>query len=271
MAYNPFVSCPEKIGHRQRVRPQGHHGAADKVGRSPSLETTVKLSYLPKAEVGENRRERGATNGKEKQDADGDIKVGSTVPDFILPGVDGLTHKLSDFRGTKVMLCFYRYSFCPACAYTIGKLMGQFKKLAWASKLMVITVFRTDVAYLNKGLAGSDAPIRRNTGVFMNSYPFLALADPDGEAASTFKVDRKGSMKVISFLNAVITPSIFREIYLNGVKGGDTLLPSEFLIDENGVLVDILRAKSKRETMRMERISHFLLFGAQHPPTRNTI
>ena len=135
----------------------------------------------------------------------------------------------------------------------------------------VITVFRTDVEYLKKGLAGSDAPIRRLSGV--HCYPFLALADPNGSAASTFKVDRKGDMKYRAFLKAVVTPSIFREIYLNGVNGGDTLLPSEFLIDENGVLIDVMRAKKKSEFMTMERISSFLLLGKQHqhPSIRFTI
>lgn len=192
------------------------------------------------------------------------------MPDFMLTCVDGRTHKLSDYRGMKVMVCFYRYSYCPACAYTISKLMGHYKKLAWASKLMVIAVFRTDVEYLKKGLDGSDAPIRHYSGVSVNCYPFLALADPNGKAASIFKVEKKGAMKFVSFLKAIVTPSIFREIYTNGVKGGDTLLPSEFLIDEDGILVDVLRARTKKETMPMERISSFLLIGKQHPLVRNT-
>ena len=84
-------------------------------------------------EVKGNRRV--ASMGQNTQD--GDVKIGSTVPDFMLTGVDGHKHKLSDFRGMKVMVCFYRYSYCPACAYTISKLIGEYKKLAWASKLMV--------------------------------------------------------------------------------------------------------------------------------------
>lgn len=35
--------------------------------------------------------------------------------------------------------------------------------------------------------------------------------------------------------------------------------PAEFLIDENGVLVDILQATKAWESMTMERIQHFLL------------
>jgi len=197
------------------------------------------------------------------------VKIGSTVPDFVLTSVDGRQYRLSDFRGKKVMVCFYRNSNCPACAYTISKLIGRYKTLAWASKLMVITVFRTDIEELRKGLADSDAPIRRLSGIDINAYPFLALADPDGTAASKFKVDKKEGLNMNTFLKAMVTPSVFREVYLSGTKGGDTLLPSEFLIDENGVLVDVMRARKKRECMTMDRISSFLLFGQQHPSVRN--
>ena len=65
------------------------------------------------------------------------VEIGHATPVFALTCVDGQEHKLSDFRGSKVMLCFYRTAYCPCCAYSIAKLMGNLKKLAWASKLKV--------------------------------------------------------------------------------------------------------------------------------------
>ena len=65
------------------------------------------------------------------------IAIGSIAPDFNLSCMDGIVHKLSDYRGSKVMLCFYRFTLCPVCAYNIGTLVGHYKKLAWASKLKV--------------------------------------------------------------------------------------------------------------------------------------
>ena len=131
-------------------------------------------------------------------------------------------------------------------------------------------VFRTSVEYLKQGLQGIDAPIRRHAGInSMSCCPFLALADPDGNAATTFRVHKQFSLKARSFFKAIVTPSIFREIYLNGVRGGDTLLPSEFLIDEDGVLVDLLRARKKTESMALGRINDFLLRDLIHnPPCR---
>ena len=48
-------------------------------------------------------------------------------------------------------------------------------------------------------------------------------------------------------------------------KGGLTLLPSEFLIDEHGTLVDVLRANKVAEHMAMERIKCFMILGRRHP------
>lgn len=40
------------------------------------------------------------------------LKVGDAAPDFTLPGTDGKTYKLSDFKGKKnVVLAFYVLAF----------------------------------------------------------------------------------------------------------------------------------------------------------------
>ena len=66
-----------------------------------------------------------------------ELRIGSVVPDFTLSCLNGKEHKLSDFRGSKVLLCFYRYTYCSTCAYSVGKLIGNHKKLAWAANLKV--------------------------------------------------------------------------------------------------------------------------------------
>lgn len=65
------------------------------------------------------------------------VEIGSKVPDFKLLDADGYEHMLSHYQGSKVMLCFYRYGYCPIAAMSFGRLMGAHKKLAWASKLKV--------------------------------------------------------------------------------------------------------------------------------------
>jgi cytochrome oxidase Cu insertion factor (SCO1/SenC/PrrC family) len=39
------------------------------------------------------------------------LKVGDMAPDFALPGSDGKTHKLSDYRGKTVVLAWFPKAF----------------------------------------------------------------------------------------------------------------------------------------------------------------
>lgn len=41
------------------------------------------------------------------------LAIGSTAPDFSLPGVDGKMHNLSDFRGSKVLAVIFTCNHCP--------------------------------------------------------------------------------------------------------------------------------------------------------------
>ena len=189
------------------------------------------------------------------------LKIGDMVPDFTLMCNEGKTHHLSDYRGKKILLCFYDYAHCPKCAYSVGNLMGHQKKLAWASKLKVITVFLTNKDILHDKLTNKNAPIPRLSDGSL--YPFLALADPDGEAAASFRL---GNKSIIPTLREVAFKIARRNSNKNKVFPPLPLrnfLPAEFLIDENGVIVDILRAKKATEFMAMERIQHFLLGDPQ--------
>ncbi len=40
-----------------------------------------------------------------------ELKPGDKAPDFSLPGTDGKTHKLSDYRGKTVVLAWYPKAF----------------------------------------------------------------------------------------------------------------------------------------------------------------
>ena len=57
--------------------------------------------------------------------------IGQRLPEDLYLGVDinGKEVKLGDYRGQKVMICFYLFTQCGVCAYSIGKLMGSYKTL----------------------------------------------------------------------------------------------------------------------------------------------
>lgn len=195
------------------------------------------------------------------------FQVGTKAPDFVLTSTDGHDVRLSDFRGSKVMICFYRYSYCKVCAYSISKLIGEYKKLAWGAQLKVITIFRTDIDYLKRGLTEESAPIPHLSQGLV--YPFVALADPHGEVAKAFEVERTFMLKQVidnyRVVPGVMANRVVRKEHFFNARGAGNLLPSEFLIDENGVVVDVMRATKSKESMAVDRIKYFLLLGRRHP------
>lgn len=257
--------------------------------------------------------------GKKKSSRQYLLQLGDVAPNFQLQASDGSTMQLSDFRGKKVMVCFYRHPFCPICAYTVNNLIGHYKKvcsfrffvvsalpcfcssarsihsaltfmptyrlplhtctqLAWASNLEVLTIFMASWDEIRIGIKNNLLPVEMREKEMLrstvsagtmeksspdnrnsNQYPFHALSDPDGAVSSVFRVGRRnlfGCIKdALPFRHVV---PIIKTAVVKGDKSA-TILPSEFLIDEKGIIVDLYRAKTLSETIPMERVNCFLL------------
>src|SRR5678816_3297422 len=41
------------------------------------------------------------------------LAIGDSAPDFALPGIDGKTHRLSDFAGPDVLMVLFTSNHCP--------------------------------------------------------------------------------------------------------------------------------------------------------------
>ncbi len=50
------------------------------------------------------------------------IQLGSTAPEFSLPGVDGRTYRLSDFQGAKALVIAFICNHCPYVIATQGRM-----------------------------------------------------------------------------------------------------------------------------------------------------
>ena len=145
--------------------------------------------------------------------------IGQRLPEDLYLGVDinGKEVKLGDYRGQKVMICFYLFTQCGVCAYSIGKLMGSYKTLAWASKLKVVTVFRTEVKHLKAGLTDESSPIPRLLDcAATTAYPFDAVADPNGVAAESFGCNTSNMFKTF-LANRKSAPKMMKRVITNSM------------------------------------------------------
>ena len=130
------------------------------------------------------------------------LEIGTQAPDFTLPDQNGEEHRLSDWRGQKVVLYFYPRDMTAGCtrqACNFGELYPQFCEQG----AVVIGVSKDSVA--------SHKRFEERYGL-----PFTLLSDPELVAIQAYDVwkEKKRAGKV--------TMGVVRSTYL---------------IDEDGVIV----------------------------------
>ena len=134
------------------------------------------------------------------------VKEGSIAPDFALMGSDKKEHKLSDYRGKKVVLYFYPKDNTPGCtneACSFRDNIEEFNNL----NALILGVSRDSLALHDKFITKL-------------SLPFVLLSDENEEVCKLYDVIKEKNM------------------YGKKVMGIER---STFVIDENGVLLKEFR------------------------------
>ena len=107
------------------------------------------------------------------------LKIGTEAPDFTLPDQNGTMHKLSDYRGKKVILYFYpkdNTSGCTKEACGFAERYPQFQE----KDAVILGVSKDSVASHKK---------------FEQNYqlPFTLLSDENKEVLQKYEVMRMAS------------------------------------------------------------------------------
>ena len=120
----------------------------------------------------------GAANG---QTPAAELKVGDQAPDFSLPGTDGKTYKLSDFKGKKaVVVAWFPKAYTSGCTIECKSLAENGDKIR-----------KFNVAYF---MASVD-PIEDNKGFAeKEKADFPLLSDPTKATATAFGVLSPGGL-----------------------------------------------------------------------------
>ena len=130
------------------------------------------------------------------------LKIGTEAPDFTLPDQNGTMHKLSDYRGKKVILYFYpkdNTSGCTKEACGFAERYPQFQE----KDAVILGVSKDSVASHKK---------------FEQNYqlPFTLLSDENKEVLQKYEVWKEKNMYGRKTMGVVRSP---------------------YLIDENGIIV----------------------------------
>lgn len=130
------------------------------------------------------------------------LEINSKAPDFALQDQNGETHRLSDYRGKKVVLYFYPKDNTPGCsaqACAFAELYGDF----------------TDKGAVILGIS-RDSTASHKKFVTKYNLPFIILSDPELEAIKAYDVWHEKTMCGKTSMGVVRTT---------------------YLIDENGTII----------------------------------
>ena len=104
-----------------------------------------------------------------------ELKVGDLAPDFTLPGSDGKTYALADYRGKQaVVLAWFPKAFTPGCTTECKVLAAHGAKLK-----------QFDVAYFT---ASVDPPQKNKEFAQSVAADYPILSDADGKVARAYGV-----------------------------------------------------------------------------------
>ena len=153
------------------------------------------------------------------------VKVGDMAPDFTMPGTDGKTHKLSDYRGKQaVVIAWFPRAFTQGCTIECKSLADNGDKIkqydvayfmASTDSIEENTKFAKATSVTLQGRGGGAATV-----VDKKEADFPLLSDPTKEVATkygvlmanglmanrwTFYIDKTG--KVVAIDTAVRPPT----------------------------------------------------------------
>lgn len=153
------------------------------------------------------------------------IKEHQSAPGFTLQDVNGNTINLSDYKGKKVLLSFFRNVGCPVCNLRFHEL--QEKSDYFRSKSLVhLAIYESSVENMKKYLEGE------------TPYAVM-IPNPDESLYKRYAVDKSmGKVMKGMFYGAMSKMKNGKKLFKSEIKqdGNMTRIGADFLIDEKGVV-----------------------------------
>ncbi len=173
------------------------------------------------------------------------LEVNTYAPNIRTKDFLGNVVDLNGLRGQKVLVSFFRFSTCPFCNLRIYRLNQEYEEIG----LKIIAIFESSNEHLNQHLS--------------HYVPkFSIISDSSGKYYRLYGVEKS----FFGMLKGILTRpmDIFKGLAkgkspLWGIDGNIMRMPAEFLIDEEGVIKELMYAKDEGEHLDVEILKRFAL------------
>jgi peroxiredoxin len=175
------------------------------------------------------------------------IKPTQAAPNFTIKDVNGATVNLSDFKGKKVMLTFYRNVGCPVCNFRFHELQEQ--ATYFKSKgLVLLAVYESTLENMKQYLDGE-------------SYYATMIPNPAQDLYKLYQIDQSmGKLMKGMFHGAMKKMNLGKKLYKGKIKqdGNTNRIGADFLIDEQGNIRTAYYGKFLGDHLPIADIQQFL-------------
>ena len=159
------------------------------------------------------------------------IKQGDKIEEITLPKPDGSIFNLSETKGKKVLLTFYRIAGCSFCnlrLHEFNKRFGEFGK-----NFTHVGIFHSPVDNL-KLFMGKHGPL-----------PFTVLADTDFKYFQKYSIERSWFKLFLAgiYKTFAIFPALIRGFMPIPLGGYFNTAVTDIMINEEGIVEEVLYAK----------------------------
>lgn len=172
------------------------------------------------------------------------LKAGDKAPDFELECLDGTKVRLSDYRGKKLFLSFYRFASCPFCnlrVHAIGELYPQIQ-----TEMEVLGVFESSLDLLKEYMP-------------RHGLAFKVASDTKAQSYRKYGVAHSfaGMLSGMFFRMPTLIKAMFKGYLPFKIDSSLTRMPADFIIDEEGLVLVAYYAKDEGDHLNIEVIQKY--------------
>jgi len=183
-----------------------------------------------------------------------DLRVGEPAPDFIVSDVHGRPFRLTDYRGKKVLLSFFRFATWPFCTVRFVRLANEVQRYADVG-LEIVGVFESSREYINNYIG------RRG-------LPFPVIADPTARLFSLYGVKKSipglmlGMFRLPTLIRAMLDPAY----HMGKPDASVTRIPADFLINTDMTIARSYYGSDIGDHMPFKTIDAFVSYPGKAGP-----
>ena len=175
------------------------------------------------------------------------LTVGKIAPNFTATDIYGSQVRLSDYKGKKIILSFYRNVSCPFCNRRVHRIMGNMVKLR-NSGTQLLFLFESSNEKLAKSV------------LHQGISPWPLIGDSEKKIYKTYGVENSTMKMMRTMVSTNVMLAMQEAKKLNLPKDKDAsmnLIPADFFIDENFKIVKAHYGKHLDDHVDLDELKAF--------------